>query len=230
MDFQFYLDKAGVPEHMHAQALECLKRAKRKAILPAVAGLFAPIVVLFLILTRQLKWEDNNVPKWAWWYDNNISINGDGWGMLYPDGRCVNRVDMEVVNRGEAIALHYGDPRYTGDAYYSEGNHPRSWRARWTWLGFRNRASALAMHQGEQIDLKETPQWWGMENPNREVEGYRFMYCTGLWQFYQTRRVFFGKLAMTRNCGFKIGNAFTEQNPTAMCIYYQAAFKPWKGK
>ena len=225
MDFKHYLNDAGVPEEMHAEALACFKRAKKKSIPATIAGLFAPLVIGFLILTRQLKWSDDKVPKWAWWYDNNVSINGDGWGMLFPDGTCTQPVDMAVVERGEAIALPYFDPRYTGDAYYAKGHHPRSAWARFIWLGFRNRASALAQSQGESFDPKVTPTVWSKGDLEKDGEQYKIVYSGGLWNFDQRRKVFFGKFKMRRNVGFKIENAIGEGKDVAMCIYYQFALK-----
>lgn len=225
MDFQHYLNDAGVPEEMHAEALACFKRAKKKSVPAQIAGLFAPIVVAFLILTRQLKWNDDNVPKWVWWYDNNVSINGDGWGTLLPDGSCLNYTDHELVAAGKGIPLHYGDPRYTGDAYYAKGHHPRSAWARFIWLGFRNRASALAQAQGEAFDPKVTPTVWSKGDLEKDGEQYKIVYSSGLWNFDQRRMVFFGKLKMRRNVGFKIENAIIEGKSVAMCIYYQFAVK-----
>lgn len=231
MDLKPYLIEGGVPEELHEEALACFKSAKDGAMLRAFIGLLAPFVVGFMLLTRQLRWEHDKVPQWGWWYDNNISINGDGWGMLYPDGTCVWPVDFAVLDRGEAIAIPYGDLRWTGDCYYAKGHHPRSKWARWIWLGFRNRASALAMAKGKQINLSDTPVHYGAQiQPSRTNEGFRITRMSGVWQFYQIKKVFFGKLAMTRNIGYKVNNAIGEQNTTAMCIYYQQALKKWKGE
>ena len=225
MDFQNYLNDAGVPKEMHEQALACFKRAKKKSVPATIAGLFAPIVIAFLILTRQLKWNDNNVPKWAWWYDNNISINGDGWGTLLPDGTCLYYTDHELIAAGKGEAISYSDPRYTGTAYYAKNSHPRSAWARFVWLGFRNRASALAQAQGEAFDPKVTPTVWAKGDLEKDGEQYKIVYSSGLWNFDQRRMVFFGKLKMRRNCGFKIENAIGEGKSVAMCIYYQFAVK-----
>ncbi len=228
MDLIRYLKIAGVPEELHADALACFARAKKKSTLPMIASLFAPLVIAFLILTRQLKWESNDVPKWAWWYGNNISINGDGWGMLYPDGTCVNYVDHDVIGRGEAEALHYGDLRYTGDCYYAEGHHPRSAWARFIWLGFRNRAKAISQARGEFVNLNETPIEWGAV-PDKATEGCSVMYCTGIWQMRFVEKAFFGKLFLRRNLGFKINNAFVEKKDIAMCVWVQFSLKEWHG-
>ena len=46
----------------------------------------------------------------------------------------------------------YDDPRYEGDAYYAKGHHPRSFWARYVWVGLRNRATKLALDLGRKVE------------------------------------------------------------------------------
>ena len=47
--------------------------------------------------------------------------------------------------------MSHSDPRYGGDCYYARGHHPRSFWARYVWVGLRNRASQLSKDLGEPV-------------------------------------------------------------------------------
>ena len=49
--------------------------------------------------------------------------------------------------------------------YWADGYHPRSFYARWVWLGLRNRASHLSQTLG--TDIQGTPEIW--EGPTWKV-------------------------------------------------------------
>lgn len=226
MDIKKNLIAHGVPEHLHEEALANFALAKERTKPLTKYKLLAPLVMFWLLyLTKKVKWEDNKLPEQYWQYDNNISMNGDGWGTLLKDGTCLNQVDKKIVEAGEGIAIPYFDERYTGDAYYAEGHHPRSKRARYVWMGWRNRASAFAQEQGLPMRLDQPLRRWGTENPQRLNPGSEFLNCDGLWQFREVREVFFKKLTYVRNLGFKINNTFGEQKPHAMVVWIPSSIK-----
>lgn len=214
MNWDKYLREAGVPEHLWQEAKDCFELAKqRNKEFERKVGKFAWKAMVkmpwLLYCTDQVKWEDNFLPYKYWHYDNNVSMNGDQWGMILPDGTHTGDFSRERVDSGECIPIEYTDPNFKGDCYYAKGHHPRSKFARMIWLGFRNRASKLAQMLGEIVDMREPLVQYG-PNQSREVEGFNFKRQGKLWQFTQTKKVFFGKLVLVRNIGFKINNVGSE--------------------
>lgn len=231
MDIKKYLVRENVPEELHEGALACFEESKRISKPLLKYKLFAPFMLFWLIyLTKQIKWEDNVMPAKWWKWDNNISMNGDGWGTLLPDGTCLNFVDQALIDKGEGSLIAYTDERYTADAYYCKGHHPRSKLARWVWLGWRNKASAYAQSLGKDMDLNATYQRWGTHDSDVGKEGTQFHYCDGLWQMRDYKRVFFGKLCVRRNMGFKINNTFVENKPHAMVTWIPFSLRRWEGE
>ena len=120
----------------------CFIEAWLKNCLTIPADLLAPIVVpIALLFTKR---ESEHLPRLFLWWDNDASINGDGWA-VWRDGQWVHVFGDE---RPGERPVPYADPEYTGDAYYCKGHHPRSFYARWVWLGLRNRASKLSQILG----------------------------------------------------------------------------------
>ena len=106
-------------------------------------GMLAPIVVPVALLFT--KWEDNRLPRLFWMWDNDVSINGD---------------------RQEDWSLDFKD-----DAYYAKAP-PRSFWARYVWLGWRNRASAFAEYLGYKYKEGEFANRLVFGNPHTSRTWY----------------------------------------------------------
>lgn len=111
------------------------------SLLAFLPDILAPVVVPFALLFTS--WKAETLPSIFRWWDNDASINGDirtddpydglgGWA-LWP-------VPLDKSNE-EAIRR----------CYWAPGHHPRSFFARWVWLGLRNRASYLNVAFGKQF-------------------------------------------------------------------------------
>ena len=168
-------------------------------------GMLAPIVMLFVL--PFVKKEADRLPKLFWFWDNNISINGDGWAKQSPDGTWVP----------------YGHESYTGDAYYAKGHHPRSFWARYVWLGWRNRASKLAEKLGIVVtpELNADRQKWGTEGVNRmagptAVRGWSLFRMGSHYQLHAVYDLAF-TLCFRFNWGFKVWGADNGE-PQAMVV------------
>ena len=103
----------GVEVEHKRRASKSFLIASLKGLVVLPFGMLAPIVMLFVL--PFVKKEADRLPKLFWFWDSNISINGDGWAKQRPDGTWVP----------------YGHESYTGDAYYAKGHHPRSFWARY---------------------------------------------------------------------------------------------------
>lgn len=168
-----------------------------------VPDLLAPIVVpMALLFTKR---EDNNLPKLFRWWDNDVSINGD---------------------REE-----YWATEYEGGTYYSK-HHPRSFLARYTWLGFRNRASKIAQDLGYfypgPTDVEQDRETWGTYGVGRSKAGWIFNRSGKVYQIYIVKRI--GKMCIRVNYGFKIWAALDhdhrEQAMVVNISFSLVSFKP----
>lgn len=201
------LIEAGVPEELHQEALDSLWRGFEgmKAVAPYKRNAWWKMFYL-IFLTKKLRWEDDYLPEGWERYDNNISINGDQWGMIMPDGSHVSWYDFGMIARGETTAISYTDPTYKGTTYYAKKSHPRSKWARYVWLGWRNRASKYAMDLGELVDPQGALEVWGDE-PEEGKSTLQFIRQGTVWQMRQQAPILWGLIDRGRNFGFKINNA-----------------------
>ena len=137
-----------VPGHLKPAIIDCMDQAEDadKATWPY--DLTAPLVMLVaLAFTKR---DADRLPRLCRKWDNNVSLNGDGHGWRDAEGNWHHGRDGAVPPPG-TIMLSYSDPAYAGDAYYAEGHHPRSYWARYIWVGLRNRASQLSVDKGRDV-------------------------------------------------------------------------------
>jgi hypothetical protein len=165
-----------------------------------IAGPLAWVVVPLAL--RFTPWEAEQLPWWARFWDNDVSINGD---------------------RPE-----YWDPAYKGTTYYYD-DHPRSRAARFEWLVRRNRASRLAQmlghwwQDGEYADI----QTWGDPLVGRDHEGTVVNRRGPCWQYYQVRRL--GPICLRINCGYKVWSGEGDKRRVANVVWIPFSFLSWKG-
>lgn len=136
----------------------CFLGAWVKSSLMIIPDLLAPVIVPIALLFT--KWEAEKLPKLFVWWDNDASINGDQ--------REVGRWDLLHIplerDSAEAVSL----------CYWAPGHHPRSFYARWVWLGLRNRASRLAQLLG--TDASGPAISWGGDGWTVHRVGDKFRY------------------------------------------------------
>lgn len=163
--------------------VSCVIKAWLKNLVTIIPDLLAPVVVPLALLFT--KWEAEHLPRWAWWWDNDASINGDVRTDDPADGLggwALRPVPLERDSQ-EAIAM----------CYWAKGHHPRSFYARWVWLGLRNRASSLSQHLGSDVTGPATvwtgPTW----RVNRVGDD---------WRYFELLPI--GPLAIRMHCGYKV--------------------------
>lgn len=173
----------------------CFIEAWLKNCLTILPDLLAPIVVpVALLFTPR---DAERLPRIFEWWDNDASINGDGWSVL-RDGKWIHVFGTELP--GER-AVPYGDPSYTGDAYYCLGHHPRSFYARWVWLGLRNRASRLSQILGF-VHAPDAPvgRWSGGDIANHD--GWHVTRVEDKFRYYEELRL--GPVYLRLHYGYKV--------------------------
>ena len=178
-----------------------------KGLLVLPANLLAPVVVpVALMFTPR---EANSLPKWAAWWNNDVSINGD------------HQVPAPLDDSPEIRAA----------CYYAPGHHPRSFYARWVWLGLRNRASALAVSLGKSIptpDLLSDADTWGDPATNRNHAGWLVLRNGPVYQLIIVKRISSG-LCLRVNYGHKLNLVRAHGREVAMVINISISVLSWKG-
>lgn len=146
--------------------------------------------------------EADHLPDWARAWDNDVSINGD---------------------RPEYWPLNY-----QGTTYYAKA-HPRSFWARYVWLGWRNRASKAGLQLGYTYTDADAAdrEHWGDPMVGRDREGWTLNRVGKVFQLYIVRRVG-DKLCFRLNFGHKIWS-FGDGRPVAMVVNIAASLLRWKG-
>lgn len=198
----------GVPAAHKIAASRSMLAASVDGIRMLPADLAAPLVVPLALL--KTPWTADKLPSWAWMWDNDVSINGDG------------------REEQDGTLMSYSDPRYKGDAYYAEGYHPRSFYARWVWLGLRNRASALAEYLSipitEAMDVDR--QHWGDIATDRDHEGWFLQRAGDVYQLYIVKTLSSTNLCYRFNFGYKVRNVEKKALPVAIAFSLLRQKKP----
>lgn len=169
---------SGMPDADQAACMDSMDLARERELPVIFYDCIAPI--LMLLVLPFVPRSANKLPSWLRKWDNNISINGDSGGVLMPDGSWVGYYDVpdwEAVKGYPQVS--YDDPSYGGDAYYARGHHPRSFWARYVWLGWRNRATQASFDVG--ID-SSAPIVTAAEG-----DGWRIRRSGDLWEVFSHR-------------------------------------------
>ncbi len=218
------IDNPAIPATLKPAVLTCLDDAyaanRRTWLYDATAPL---VTAVALLLTPR---SANHLPRWARKWDNNVSLNGDGEVVL-RDGQWVNLRDIGwMPEHGERVYT-YDDPAYTGDAYYAKGHHPRSWWARWVWVGWRNRASALSLALGREVPVRPVVLA-GDPDIGTDREGFTLFACGDTYGYRSIRKV--GPFALIRHYGFKLGIVRNTESGTgrAAAVAIGRSLKLWK--
>ena len=187
--------------------------------------LSAPLVML-LVLPFVPRSADRLPRLFARW-DNNVSLNGDGHGWLDDAGQWHHGRDGAPRPPG-AHLYSYDDPLYGGDAYYAEGHHPRSFWARYVWVGLRNRASQLSVTYG--VEVAERPVCISGDPAihRNGPYGHFVLAHQGRYHYKSMRRL--GPLVVIRSYGHKLEIPFKSASGTgrAAAVAIGRSLKRWR--
>lgn len=214
----------GLPADVQASAVACFDRARAidRSVRPyaSLAPVVVPVALLFTPRSA------NALPSWARRWDNNVSINGDSSGWQRGDGTWVQARDEW---NSSATLVSYDDPAYGGDAYYCRGHHPRSWLARWVWVGWRNRCSTLSRDRGVPVRRCDVVNLVGEQNLSTSQMGAFVARAGDAYHYKEHSKL--GPFVFIRSLGFKLGAPDAGDTATrqaaAVCI--PIALKRFKG-
>ena len=214
-----------------AAAEACFRAAKDADDRTWLYDLSAPIVMLLVL--PFVKREADRLPKAFAKWDNNVSLNGDGEavfidGKFLTAGHGITWEDYNAALARGAYRYTYDDPLYGGDAYYAKGHHPRSFWARYVWVGLRNRASQLSVDMGEDVPAR--PQLIsGSLQAGRSHSGHFLLREGGIYHYKSFRK--FGPFALIRSYGYKL--EIVRNSPTgtgrAAAVAIGRSLKGWRG-
>lgn len=169
------LAQIDVPDKL--RIARCFLGAWIKGTLMIPVDLLSPVIVPIALLFT--KWEAEKLPKLFHWWDNDASINGDT--------RQLHSWDLQPV------PLERDSPDAVAMCYWAKGHHPRSFYARWVWLGLRNRASRLAQLLGTDVTG---------EALTRRGETWRLDRVGDKWRYFELLPV--GPVLIRLHYGYKV--------------------------
>lgn len=187
----------------------CCRSAKEADNKTRVYDLTAPIVMLLVL--PFVKRSADRLPKLFRKWDNNVSLNGDGFGWQNPETGEWFDLRTGLIPHGAPLVSH-SDPAYGGDCYYAPGHHPRSFWARYVWVGLRNRASALSVRLGRDVTARPVVVS-GDPAIHRHGPYGHFVLRHGDTFHYKSVRAF-GPFALTRSYGYKLEIPFKSAEGT----------------
>ena len=187
-----------VPGHLKPAIIDCMDQAEDadKATWPY--DLTAPLVMLVaLAFTKR---DADRLPRLFRKWDNNVSLNGDGHGWKDAAGKWHHGRDGVEPTPGTPM-VSYQDPAYAGDAYYAEGHHPRSYWARYIWVGLRNRASQLSVDKGRDVAARPICIS-GSADISRTRPGHFLLKQGDTYHYKSFRNI--GPFCLIRSYGYKL--------------------------
>lgn len=125
-----------------------------------------------------------------------------------------------------------GDQPEGAETYYAPGHDRRSFWARYVWLGWRNRASHLALILGHRWNIYtreyDDSQSWGDPGIGRDTHGGWVVNRRGsVYQMYAIKKV--GKLCLRLNFGHKVWSGAGDKRPVANVVNIALTVLPWRG-
>jgi hypothetical protein len=223
--FKLLDEMPDVPEEHKAAARASFKEALKRHDSAMIYDITSPYVMLFVL--PFVKWEADKLPKFFSKWDNEVSINGDRYPWTQKRGEDGNWIYFGYkgdIPTGDTCVLWSEEAKDNVEvdaktlAYWVGGKfHPRSFIARYVWLGIRNRASQAAADLGVLItdELKASLQTWGNPNVGEEVNGERVTgsFLRNVGEYYQLFAFHPVKVGWRRtHFGFKIGNVIDSEH------------------
>ena len=215
-------------------SIERARKADRKArIYDASAPVVAAIALLFA------RWEADKLPRFFKKWDNEVNLNGDSFPWINPkddNGNWTHVGTAQPIPTGDTMLYWDADvgdnvERPTKElAYWVDGkHHPRSYWARYVWIGWRNRASQVSLDCGIRTRKADVMRMFGSTDISARKEGAFLMQHGDDYHYKSVRKV--GGFALIRSLGYKLGMVKQEVDGVGKCaaVYIPWSVKRWKG-
>lgn len=180
-----------VPLKHKLGATRCFIEAAIKGVVDFIPNITAPLVVPVALIF--CKWESENLPKLFWWWDNNVSMNGDNadW-----------KVGEDGISRPAPYPLE-DTPEVRAKNYWLKGYHPRSFLSRYVWLGLRNRGSKFSEALGVSLAPRDHDrEMWGADPLGQGKQGWALYRAGDAYQLHWIKKL--GPLELRASTGYKI--------------------------
>lgn len=193
------IDSSDMSDEDKIKAKESMDAARKLCFKGLIYDVTAPYVMLFVL--PFVRWDAEKLPELFSAWDNEVSMNGDrNYWAHSPEGIIRLPVPLEDT------------PEVRATCYYAKGHHPRSFWARYVWLGWRNRASKQAYDSGIEItdELRAKYRQWGNLHTGEIVNGklstgHLIRNCGDYYEVFSNETK--GKFLKRIRYGYKIGNA-----------------------
>lgn len=185
-----------------------------KSLFMLPATLMAPVFVIPMLWFT--KWQDEHLPDACRFFDNDASINGDVRTDDPTDGKGgweLKTVPYEEDNQS-AIDM----------CYWAKGHHPRSFYARWVWIGLRNRCSMGAIMLGKKISDYETKTYGDLLTENGH-SGHLLTVVDSTYRYYSITKL--GPFCIRTNYGYKNAQK-NVYGPAIPFVAIAFSLKKWK--
>lgn len=207
-----YLILAGVPQHLHEDAIESLERAKA-----LTSGTYLKKIKARLFyagkIAKTLRWEDERLcikyPELAK-YDiapvKNVTCNGDmiPWKSDGSEPKETYWLDKNPDSEEYKEAVKANER-------YCSGAHPRSRESRKCWYR-RNAGEYPNYMKGALINPKDGVEFWRGHNETVSVLVVR---ASGAW-IVSTKEKVLGNFCLVRRTGFEVDNIYCGINTPRM--------------
>jgi len=223
--FQLLNEMPDVPDEHKVTARACFREARARHKRVTIYDVTAPYVMLLVL--PFVKWEADRLPSLFRKWDNEVNLNGDRSPWYVNKDENGNVIPVGVrgeIPTGDTCKVWSPEAQDNVEvdaktlAYWVGGKwHPRSFWARYVWVGWRNRASQASCDVGVLItdELKATLKEWGVLNAGEELpDGSRVTgtYLRNVGPYYQLFAFHPVKVGWRRtHYGFKIGNVINNE-------------------
>lgn len=211
MDYVKYLTLAGVPEELHAQAVESLEQARKASRWLTVRKWRVRLFKAGWI-ADQLEWADNRLidahpDKLDWDIAPVLNVTAQGDNGPWIDTQEGGRPTQDFWLNDDPASTEY--QQAVESCYWCKGAHPRSKKARKAWYR-RNAGEGLAFRLGQVVDPDEIKIWRGTKGRTSVVA-----YKSGkVWQLrIYTKLIGFSWL---RRIGCEVDNVFCGEHAPRM--------------
>lgn len=186
----------GLSDDEQQKVLDNISKGESESKSCSIYNITAPLVVPIALLFCEH--ESEELPKWARKWNNNVNLNGDNGFWLDKDNDGVpDTIGMPLDYNKETLDKCYWVPKFLQGRV-----HPRSYIARFFWIGLRNRGKQSYVDKGIKIN-QDKPLVTKELISNDTVE--KLHERDGVYLYTKTKRIL-KYFVLTTQKGWKVAN------------------------